>query len=307
MNDQLILHHHDPSPFAEKIRLVFGLKGLAWFSVQIPMIMPKPDLTSLTGGYRKTPVLQIGADIYCDTALIARELEARFPEPSLFPAGHTGLAYALGHWSDTAFFEPGAGLSMGENPHIPEPVLEDRKNFFNFMDFDRMEELVPHYYAQFQAQCQLLEDELAAGSGPYLLGEKPAWVDILAYFPVWMAAGNIPRAEELLAPFPHIADWSCAMESLGRGDRTDMESRDALTVAAGAEPEIHGEVETNPFNPFRAGDDVVVTPDDSGAVPVTGTLRVLDQHRIVIERSTEAQGRTALHFPRIGFRVYPLD
>ena len=29
--------------------------------------MPKPNLTALTGGYRKTPVLQIGADIYCNS------------------------------------------------------------------------------------------------------------------------------------------------------------------------------------------------------------------------------------------------
>ena len=107
----LILHHHDPSPFAEKIRLVFGLKALDWASVQVPMVMPKPDLTLLTGGYRKAPVLQIGADVYCDTSLIARELEARHPKPGLFPSGHSGLAYAFGRWSDKAFFEPGAGLS----------------------------------------------------------------------------------------------------------------------------------------------------------------------------------------------------
>jgi glutathione S-transferase len=211
---QLILHHHDPSPFAEKIRLVFGLKGLPWASVQIPMIMPKPDLTALTGGYRKTPVLQVGADIYCDTALIATELEDRFPEPTLFPAGHTGLARALSRWSDGAFFEPGAGLSMAENPDIPAPVLDDRKQFFNFMDFDRMAEAVPHFYAQFQAQCRLLEDELENSAGPYLLGASPAWIDILAYFPVWMARGNIPRAEELLAPYPAIDRWSG-----GPGDR----------------------------------------------------------------------------------------
>ncbi len=307
MTAQLILHHHDPSPFAEKIRLVFGLKGLAWSSVQIPMIMPKPDLTALTGGYRKTPVLQIGADIYCDTALIARELETRFPEPTLFPAGHTGLAFALGRWSDTAFFEPGAGLSMGENPHIPEPVLEDRREFFNFMDFDRMEELVPHFYAQFQAQCQLLEDELAAAPGPFLLGDAPAWVDILAYFPVWMAAGNIPRAEELLAPFPRIQDWARAVDALGRGERTDIESQDALTLAADAEPVIVGEVHANPFHDFRVGDEVTVTPDDYGAVPVSGRLHVLDHHRVVIERTADDLGRIALHFPRIGFRVDTRD
>jgi len=54
---ELILHHYPNSPFAEKIRLILGHKKLPWKSVFIPMIMPKPDLTALTGGYRKTPVL----------------------------------------------------------------------------------------------------------------------------------------------------------------------------------------------------------------------------------------------------------
>lgn len=78
----IILHHYGTSPYSEKVRLGLGLKGLAWASVEIPVIMPKPDLTALTGGYRKTPVLQIGADIYCDSQLIMRELERRQPSPS---------------------------------------------------------------------------------------------------------------------------------------------------------------------------------------------------------------------------------
>ena len=73
----IILHHYETSPYSEKVRLGLGLKGLAWGSVEIPVIMPKPDLTALTGGYRKTPVLQIGADIYCDSQLIMRELEVQ--------------------------------------------------------------------------------------------------------------------------------------------------------------------------------------------------------------------------------------
>ena len=59
MNTELILHHYAMSPFAEKIRAILGYKGLSWRSVDIPVVMPKPDLTALTGGYRKTPVLQI--------------------------------------------------------------------------------------------------------------------------------------------------------------------------------------------------------------------------------------------------------
>ena len=35
---EIILHHYDLSPYAEKIRLCFGLKNLEWKSVQAPMI-----------------------------------------------------------------------------------------------------------------------------------------------------------------------------------------------------------------------------------------------------------------------------
>ncbi len=80
---QLVLHHYPVSPFAEKIRLILGYKQLPWTSVIIPNIMPKPDVVALTGGYRRTPFLQIGADIYCDTALICDVVEQLAPNPTL--------------------------------------------------------------------------------------------------------------------------------------------------------------------------------------------------------------------------------
>ena len=70
---ELILHHYDISPYAKKIRLAFGLKRLVRASVIVPATLPKPDLMPLTGGFRRGPVLQIGADIYCDTLRSARE------------------------------------------------------------------------------------------------------------------------------------------------------------------------------------------------------------------------------------------
>jgi len=68
----LILHQYDISPFSQKAQKMMGLKGLAWSSIEMPLIAPKPDVEALTGGYRGTPVLQIGADVFVDNWMIAR-------------------------------------------------------------------------------------------------------------------------------------------------------------------------------------------------------------------------------------------
>src|ERR1700742_1502756 len=96
----LILHHFASSPFSEKIRLILGYKHLAWRSVEVPMYLPKPDVVALTGGYRRTPFLQIGADIICDTALMARVIDRVAPEPPLYPAAHAGMANLVAQWAD---------------------------------------------------------------------------------------------------------------------------------------------------------------------------------------------------------------
>ncbi|MGI4876629.1 MAG: glutathione S-transferase N-terminal domain-containing protein, partial [Janthinobacterium lividum] len=80
----IVLHHYETSPFSELVRLALGLKNAEYWSVIIPPIAPKPLLTPLTGGYRKTPVLQVDADIYCDSAAAIEVIEA-LPGPSLFP------------------------------------------------------------------------------------------------------------------------------------------------------------------------------------------------------------------------------
>lgn len=98
-----ILHHFEISPFSEKVRAIFGFKRMAWLSVLVPLAMPKPDVAALTGGYRKTPNLQIGADVYCDTALIAQVIDALRPEPPLVPAS-ASMAPAVAGWADGTLF-----------------------------------------------------------------------------------------------------------------------------------------------------------------------------------------------------------
>lgn len=302
----LILHHFDASPFAEKVRLIMGLKGLSWCSVQIPMVPPKPDLMSLTGGYRKTPVLQIGAEIYCDTRRIARELEARHPAPTLFPAGNTGMALALGAWSDTRFFEPGAGLSMGVNDQIPEAILNDRFAFFNFMDFAQLPAEIPHLFGQLLAQAELVEEQLADGRA-FLFGDAPGWADINAYFSVWMCRGNIAAVADYFAPYTRMAAWEARIMALGHGTHTDMDAADALARAR-TTPAVPG-TGVAPGEPLqlKAGDVVFVAPDDYGRVPVHGRLITLNRREIAINRDDDRAGNVNVHFPRAGYRVQRED
>ena len=302
----LILHHFDWSPFAEKARLALGLKGLTWHSVQIPMIMPRPDLMPLTGGYRKTPTLQIGADVYCDTRMIARELEQRFPTPSLFPDGDAGLALALSHWSDTSFYEPGAALSMGINKDVPAAVIADRKQVLSFIDFDRLSSDAPHLLSQFRANAQLMEQQLSDGR-TFLLGGTPGWADINAYFPVWMARIFIPEAAEVFAPFARLANWEARVEAIGHGTQLEMESTAALEVARAATPLGGSGVDlADPLAKslrLAVGEPVSVAPADYAKVPVVGKLVTLQIHEVAIRREDPRVGGVVTHFPRIGYRV----
>ena len=46
----VVLHHYPQSMVSEKVRVVLGLKGLDWRSVEIPGLPPELDLMPFTGG-----------------------------------------------------------------------------------------------------------------------------------------------------------------------------------------------------------------------------------------------------------------
>ena len=302
MPDDLILHHHDPSPFAEKIRKVFGIKNAAWKSVQIPMVMPKPDLTALTGGYRGTPVLQVGADIYCDSRLIAAELERRLPEPSLLKSGPL-VNFAIQHWSDDAVFGPGSALAMHENAeHLPKELLDDREDYFRNHDFSAFAANAAHFRAEFRAHAALIDQQLSDGRA-FLLGDAPEWFDVNAYFPVWMSAGHIPSANRLLQGFDRLAHWRTRMDDFGGGAREDIAGETAIAIARAAEPSPIEAPACDNETGLAIGDAVSVAPSDHLDTAVAGTLATISENKIVILRKDERAGALAVHFPRIGYRI----
>ena len=303
----MILHHYPNSPFSEKVRVAFGLKQAAWKSVVIPNIMPKPDLMPLTGGYRKTPVMQVGADIYCDTQLIMLEIDKRVPTPPLLPPGKEGEARALAMWIDRNIFWAAVGVVMGAiGDKLPEAFHKDRSEFSG-RSFEpaRLKAAAPMALQQTYAQLVLAEEMLADGR-PYILGATPSLADCALYNPVWFLKERLGGGKPVppLDRLPRITAWSERMKAIGSGNSTEISSADALAVAKAATPAATTVDAADPSG-LKAGQRISVTPDDTGKIPVSGVLVGLTNDRISIRRHDERTGDVVVHFPRAGFIVTP--
>jgi len=301
----IILHHYDSSPYAEKVRTGFGLKGLAWASVELPQIMPKPALTALTGGYRKTPVLQIGADIYCDSQLIMRELERRYPTPSFYPAGR-GAADALAWWAEKTTFSPAVGIKFAKQPDTLLPgFLEDRQKFSGRnIDPAVMMAAVPNLLDQLRAHFDWLDQMLADGRS-FLQGPAAGLADLAAYHPIWFLRENFGSEAPPLDGFPRLVTWAGRIAAIGHGRRRPMSAQQALEIARDATSIARATVDPGDPNGRKPGETVSVTPDDTGRDPVVGELVASDVHEIVIRRRDREVGDVCVHFPRAGFVVAP--
>jgi len=307
MADPIILHHFDQSPFSEKIRIIFGLKQMAWRSVRISRIMPRPDLMPLTGGYRRTPVMQIGADIYCDTQIIIRELEARCPAPTLFPGGHAGLPWGLGMWTDRPFFLSTVNLVFGTlADKVPREFIEDRERLRGAkFDVEAMKDAIPQMRDQFRAYVGWIEAELDDGRG-WLLGE-PSLADVHAYMNIWYARSNLTDTDRWLSPFPRTAAWEKRVQAIGHGARSEMSSAEALEIGARSHPRTATQADPDDPNGRQPGDRVAVVPDDYGKVEVRGEIVALSAQHIAIRRHDNRAGEIVVHFPRAGFHVIVLN
>lgn len=302
---ELILHHYDSSPFSEKVRLVLGFKGLAWRSVTVPVILPKPDAVALTGGYRRTPFLQIGADIYCDTALACRMIDRSAPEPPLYPASATGLQHVVAQWADSALFwtamlyvlQPAgaAFLFGGAPPAMAQAFLSDRAAMTS-----GMRRTTPvDARAQLEVSFMWLEGMLADGR-PFLLGDAPCIADFSTLHPIWFIR-RVPPIAGVLEPFPKLRAWSDRVAAFKYGSPEPLSSADALAVAARST--AHAPTTVEPGQGFEAGAAVSVAATDYGTDPVTGTLVGLTNEEVVVERNDERAGALHVHFPRIGYQV----
>ena len=306
--NEIILHNYPQSPVAEKVRVGFGIKGLSWRSVEIPRLPPKPMLVRLTGGYRRTPVMQIGADIYCDSQAILRELERRHPSPSFFPTGDEGLMWALSRWTDGALFELSVKIVLGSaGENLPKDFAEDRGRLY--LGPDWAEGLraahadLPHLVAQLRAPLTWLDQQLSDGR-PFLLGDAPAALDAQFYHVIWFVHGRWKESIQLLSDFTHVLRWKENVGKIGHGTMTELSAEDAIDRARRCSPLDCNPSTGNDPQGLKVGMTVVVSPDvDGGEQPVKGTVAAASADTITLHRTDPEAGDLHVHFPRAGYKV----
>lgn len=304
----IILHHYPESPFSEKIRLLLGYKGLNYKSVIIPMIMPKPDLMPMTGGYRKTPVMQIGADIYCDSAIIARVIDDMQPQNSIYPAAVAATAGALAYWTDTFFFKVAVAVvfqpsAMAENSILSDPekaraFAADRAELSKGSTELRMplEEAQPY----FLQHLSRLERQLAGGG--FLFSGQPTIADFSTYHCLWFIFGN-PAIRDIFDPYSNVRAWMERMGALGKSDAQVTTGAEALDIASKATPSLDSHIDAIDVDGLAPGDEVEVMPIDYGFNPVRGRLAIASFEELALLRHDDRVGELAVHFPRLGFQI----
>jgi len=304
----LILHHYPTSPFAEKIRLVLGYKNLAWKSVIIPMIMPKPDVVALTGGYRKTPVLQIGADIYCDTALICDVLEHLQPEPSLYPEPSKGMGRTLAQWADTTLFwtamaynfqPPGvAQVFANTPPEAAKAFADDRQAMRQGMPRMPAADSAAAYKSYLRRLSDMLDD------WPFLLGSLPSIADFAAYHPLWFTRHRVAVMADILHATPAVLAWMDRMAALGHGQPDDFSASQAIDLCAASTPlALAADTVFQDEHGIPLGSTVTIGAETFGQEPTEGELLAASRTRYTLRRQDPRAGVVHVHFPRIGYTL----
>jgi glutathione S-transferase len=302
----LILHHYPMSPFSEKIRLVLGYKKLAWKSVIIPRTMPKPDVVALTGGYRRTPVLQVGADIYCDTALICDVLEHRRPSPSLHPPGSNGGDRIIAQWADSTLFWAAMGYSFspagaafifqGEAPDVAKTFAEDRAKMRGGASRMHPGDATSAYRSYLRRVASMVDNQ------PFLMGQQPSLADFSCYHALWFTK-RIPPLAGIFDATPSVSAWMGRMAAFGHGS---MEQSDALAAIAVAARSTPAGVEKDVFQDdhgIALGSRVTVTAESFGLEPTEGELVAATRTRYSLRRSDARAGTVHVHFPRVGYQL----
>lgn len=306
MHPPLILHHYENSPYAEKVRLMFGLSELHWHSVLSPVQPPRPILDPLTGGYRRIPVVQQGADLFCDTALIAQELVAQTGQSSLDIKAIDAATQALVEHAEKDVFFAAIGavpprrlLSTIVRQFGPLGALRFVRDRTGMMKGGTVR---PAQGTKAKAVMRSFLETLEAHlqNQAWVAGDTTTIADFAVFHPLWL---HVSCDRRPLKTGARTLDWYERVSNIGHGQREESNADFAFGAARESEPRSLPESVSETAFPLESG--VHVAPSDYGRDPVTGSLVAFTDNRIVVARETSDFGRLHVHFPRAGYTITP--
>lgn len=299
----LILHHYPMSPFSQKIRTMLGYANVPWLSVITREMPPRPLLERLTGGYRKIPVAQIGADIFCDTRTIAAEIARMAGRPELALENCSADAQAYVKKVDLKVFfaclmVSGTGTllrKVRQSMSLPDIArfVWDRINIGRTASV----RAVPPNKARAYVQAHLADVEQRL-TQDFLFGAHPTHADFSTWHSLWFVR---ELAESpLVNTYPRTMAWMDRMKAFGEGQAQPLTAEQALAVARNATPRaIPPEFTTDPM----VGKLVRIAPSDYGQIPAEGVLVGVTPSQWILAREEAELGTLHVHFPRDGFLV----
>lgn len=301
----LILHHYPMSPFSQKMRSMLGYAGLPWQSVIVREMPPRPHLAALAGGYRKVPVAQDGADVFCDSRVIAEEIAQRGGKPELALANCSADVQAWVARVDGELFF--ACVLAAGNRTLRRKARESM-GLLGLARFawDRVQlgrtastRIVGLREARpvALAHAAQVEEKLAQD---FLFGDTPNHADFSTYHGLWMIREL--AESRLLQGLPRVNAWMDRMRAWGDGTPTAMSIDKALAVARQSAPRAIPEAWRH--DPL-VGREVSIAPDDYGQVPSRGVLAGVSPTRWILAREHRDTGPVHVHFPRQGYLLTP--
>jgi glutathione S-transferase len=301
----LILYHYPLSPFSEKVRAMLGWTQLPWQSVTVREMPPRPLLESLAGGYRRVPVAQIGADVFCDTRTIAAEIARRARRPALALERCRAEVQAYAREVDLDIFL--ACMACANTPAMGRRLLRSMplQDIPRFL-WDRVSigrkaslsvSLLRNPRRVVLDHLQALEARLTQD---FLFGAQPNHADFSAYHGLWFLRDMGGSA--LTRDFPRVNAWMDRIQAFGAGPRTDIDGAQALALAREATPRrIAAAERADPL----IGRAVHIEPADYAQARTHGVLAGASATRWILAREDAALGRLHVHFPKAGYRLLP--
>lgn len=295
----MILHHYEMSPFSEKVRAMLGYAEIPWQSVRVREFPPRPKLDVLTGGYRKIPVAQIGADVFCDTRTITSEIARLAGKPELALANVDQHVQEFVAQTDLEVF---LACVMCIDTRVLARKVRKEASLLHLVRilWDRInmgrKAKVP---AAKPKQAKQIVHEQAARietmlDQAFLFGDAPNIGDFAAYHGLWFIRDMSESA--MLADYPKLNAWMDRIKAFGHGAITEISADEALSQAKQTNPRALPE-----DSRVDGIKQVHIAPADYGRDSVTGELLADTGEQWIIAREQAPCGRVHVHFPKQGF------